>query len=69
MSTKDTVLYRWRAGTGFTQADAAAQLGMSRVAYQALEAERDFKTGKPVKPDRRTLLACQAILSGLDPYQ
>lgn len=60
-------LFAWRAAMGWTQAAAATNLGITRVTYQKLERGVDWKTGAPALIDRRTALACAAMVAGLVP--
>ncbi|WP_141239782.1 helix-turn-helix domain-containing protein [Candidatus Dactylopiibacterium carminicum] len=50
---------------GYTQAQAAEALGVSRATYQDLSAGKSRNTGRPVEIDRRTELACAAIEAGI----
>lgn len=67
--TKPTALAAWRDRLGLTHRQAAEALGITLVAYQVLERERNFdsKGGGEVKVDLRTKLAAAAIEAGLDP--
>jgi len=58
-------LKQWRSDMGLSQRAAAAALGMSLPAYQALERGASFSTGKPTTIDRRTELACAALAAGI----
>jgi DNA-binding XRE family transcriptional regulator len=61
-------LKMWRTETmGLTQPQAAAALGVAPVTYQEWERGERFATGKPVKIDLRTALACAALAHGLKP--
>lgn len=60
-------LKAWRDLMKLTQRGAAEALGMTQSAYSAMERGRSYSTGKPVVIDRRTELACVALLSGLAP--
>lgn len=59
-------LKAWRTDMGLTQQAAADALGVTLATFQQWERGTSFATGKPVKIDRRTALACAAIRSGLD---
>jgi len=58
-------LKAWRTALGLSQRAAAEGLGVSLPTYQAMERGSSFATGKPVVIDRRTALACAAIVAGL----
>jgi len=60
-------LATWRASLKLSQRAAAAALGVTLTTYQAMERGRSWGTGRPVPIDRRTALACAAILAGLEP--
>lgn len=60
-------LAQWRAEMGLTQRAAAEALGVTLAAYQAMERGASWATGKPIKIDRRTALACAAIRAGIAP--
>jgi len=51
----------WRQRMGWIQQKAADELGVTKTTYQALERGTSFATGKPVKIDKRTILACTAL--------
>ena len=59
-------LRSWRAQMGITQDKAADLLGMSPSNYKDLERGERRTTGKVIEQlDRRTELACSAIVAGL----
>ena len=58
-------LAAWRQHMGYTQAQAAAALGVQPVTYQEWERGARFRDGRPVEIDRRTALACAALAAGL----
>lgn len=60
-------LAAWRAEMGFSQAAAARALGVTLATYQSLERGATWATGRAKSIDRRTALACAAILAGLAP--
>lgn len=60
-------LRTWRTDMGYTQQVAADALGVTLATFQQWERGTSFATGKPVKIDRRTALACAAIRAGLAP--
>jgi len=60
-------LRAWRTAIGITQQAAADALGVTLATFQQWERGTSFATGKPVKIDRRTSLACAAIRAGLEP--
>lgn len=60
-------LKTWRTDMGLTQQAAADALGVTLATFQQWERGASFATGKPVKIDRRTALACAAIRAGLEP--
>lgn len=62
-----TQLATWRSELRLSQQAAADALGMAKTNYQALERGISWSTGKPVKIDRRTALACAAIRAGIVP--
>ncbi len=53
---------------GYSQRAAAAALGVTLATYQRLERGADWTTGVAVHIDRRTALACAALMAGLAPY-
>lgn len=65
--TSDHML-AWRSEMGFTQRAAAVALGVSLATYQAWERGRSWENNRPLAIDRRTALACAALLAGLPPY-
>ena len=69
LSMKDTLIKRWRVSMGWTQQRAADALGMALKNYQQLDKGvymSGLKQGEPIKPDKRTLLACRALMLGCD---
>ena len=59
-------LRAWRTKMGITQDKAAKLLGMSPSNYKDLEMGKRRTTGKVIEQlDRRTALACTAIVEGL----
>lgn len=60
-----TDLRAWQDFMGYTQPQAAGALGMSLSGYQQLRSGFSRTTGKPIKIDQRTALACAAIAAGL----
>jgi len=69
----DTPVARWRvrmrqARGRYNQRLAAAELGVSLPAYQAIERGRTWE-GEPLEPDRRTCLACAALEAGIAPIK
>lgn len=63
-----TDLQSWRECMGYTQRQAASALGMTLKAYGELERGKSYDTGKPMLPDKRTLLACAALVKKLKPW-
>ncbi len=62
-------LRAWQAQMGYTQPMAADALGMSRSGYCDLIAGLRRASGTPIEQiDRRTALACAAIMHGLPPW-
>lgn len=60
-------ILEWRERMGWTQSQAAQALGVSVPTYQRQELGKNLQTGQSIEPDRRTRLACAALLSGLAP--
>ena len=58
-------LKTWRTNMGWTQAHAAEQLGVTIATYQSWERGRHWTSGKLVEIDRRTELACAALMAGI----
>lgn len=58
-------LRAWQAQMGYTYDTAAQALGVSRSTYADWLAGTSRTTGKPITIDRRTALACSAIVAGL----
>lgn len=52
---------QWRANMGWTQREAARQLGIALNSFQELERGKRFKDGAPVYVSRRTALALTAL--------
>ena len=61
-------LRAWQAAMGFTQAQAAAALGVGVSAYKDWCNGKSRTTGKPVAIDLRTALACAALAARLGPW-
>lgn len=77
-----SLILAWRLCLGWTQSEAAEDLGMTRKNYLAHERvvswagrwNSDAREGEPkvefvtgiIEPDRRMLLACNALLNGFD---
>lgn len=60
---------RWQKELGYkTQADAAEALGISVATFQDMRNGISRNTGKAIEIDKRTALACAALLHGLEPY-
>lgn len=60
---------RWQKEAGFkTQKDAADALGISVATFQDMRNGISRNSGKAVVIDKRTALACAALLHGLEPY-
>lgn len=57
----------WRRRKGFTQRQAAAQLGTTLSTYQQWETGVSRNTGQPIAPPRVALLAAAALEHGLKP--
>lgn len=49
--------------------EAADALGVTLATYQRLERGSDWTTGRPVKVDRRTALACAALAAGIGEWR
>ena len=62
-----TDLRAWQKAMRYTYDTAAQALGINRSTYANLLAGVDPKTGEPKLIDRRTALACAAILAGINP--
>jgi transcriptional regulator with XRE-family HTH domain len=58
---------RWRKLLGWSQKDAAEQLGLKRRVVQYYE--KGLRGDKPVKIPRTVRLACYALSIGVDDYQ
>lgn len=61
-----TPIARWRARMGWSQREAARQLGMSLSAYQEHERGASFD-GRPRELSQVLLLACAALESDTPP--
>lgn len=57
----------WRGRMDMSQRAAAEALGISLRAWQELERGAEFGSDRPRVADRRTLLACAALLVGVEP--
>ena len=66
-----TQLTAWRERLGWSQAEAARQLGLSPNAYGAFEAGHylDGRPSKPARIKRHIALACAALAYGLPPLE
>ena len=62
-----TDLRAWQKAMRYTYDTAAQALGINRSTYAALISGINPKTGEPKPIDRRTALACAAILAGINP--
>jgi len=56
-------LREWQARMGYTQAQAADALGVGLSAYKDWITGVSRTTGKPVSIDKRTGLACAAMMT------
>lgn len=61
-------LIAWQSQMGFTQAQAAAALGVGLATYRDWITGVSRTTGKATTIERRTGLACAALASGLEEY-
>ena len=59
----------WRATMGFSQAEAAEALGLSKPAVENYDRGVRRDDGKPVKIPKTVALACRALFHKLDPWQ
>ncbi|QTD44310.1 hypothetical protein [Ottowia testudinis] len=59
----------WLAHMGLSERAAAEALGCSPSAVGHMRRGINYATGKPVKIDRRTALACAALAAGLSPWR
>ena len=59
----------WRERLGWTQAQAAAALGVTRTTYLTWELGHSYTTGKPVAAPKVAELAAAALEAGLPPIQ
>ena len=53
---------------GYTQAQAAEALGVSLATYKDWLHGKSRTSGNPIKIDRRTALACAALVAGIAEY-
>ena len=60
-----TDLRAWQLRMGYTQARAAAALGVSLATYKDWLRGQSRTSGQPITIDRRTELACAALESGI----
>ncbi|MDY7537693.1 helix-turn-helix transcriptional regulator [Undibacterium sp. RTI2.1] len=58
----------WQSQMGYTQAQAAETLGVGLSAYKDWINGMSRTTGKPVSIDKRTGLACAALVANLSEY-
>lgn len=65
-ATSPGALEAWRQRMGWTQRQAAAELGMTLKTYQQQERGVSWSTGAPITVPRTTLLAAAAREAGLD---
>ncbi|MBC3931963.1 helix-turn-helix domain-containing protein [Undibacterium curvum] len=61
-------LRAWQSQMGYTQAGAAEALGVSLATYKDWLTGKSRTTGRPVTIDRRTALACAALVAGIPPF-
>ena len=59
----------WQAQMGYTYDTAAHALGVNRSTYANWLMPVNRVTGEPTVIDKRTALACAALLAGLKPHQ
>lgn len=59
-------LQAWRERIGVSQGRAAELIGVSVATYKALERGTHWGSNKPYPIDRRTMLACAAVESGVE---
>ena len=58
-------LRAWQARMGYTHAKAAKALGVATCTYSDWVMGKSRTSGKPVKVDHRTMLACAALEAGI----
>lgn len=59
----------WRSGMSFTQASAAAALGVSKRTVELYEkGRRDAPDPRPVEIPKTVALACMALRAGIADY-
>ncbi len=63
-----TDLKAWQKRMSYTQPQAADALGVGLSAYKDWITGTSRTTGKPVSIDKRTGLACAAIVAGLSEF-
>lgn len=61
-------LIAWQETMEYTQEQAAEALGIGLSAYKDWRNGKSRTTGKPVKIELRTALACAALAAGLKPW-
>lgn len=59
----------WRKGMGYTQAEAAAALGIGMSSVRLYEHGKRHEDGRPVVIPRTLELACAALAAGIDRYE
>lgn len=64
-ATNPGALEAWRQRMGWSQRQAAAELGLNLKTYQQQERGVSWKTGEPITAPRTTLLAAAALEQGL----
>lgn len=57
----------WRKAMGFSQADAATALGLSKSTIELYDAGKRRDDGRPVEISRTVALACSALYHRLEP--
>jgi len=63
-----TTFQSWMSAMGLSVRSAADLLGCSPATVQDLAVGKSRDTGKPIKYDKRTALACIALAKGLKPW-
>jgi transcriptional regulator with XRE-family HTH domain len=58
----------WRKAMGWTQTEAAIELGISRGSVELYERGSRREDGRPVEIPRTVALACAALTHGLEPW-
>lgn len=58
----------WLAHMGLSEVRAAAVLGCAPATVGSMRRGISHSTGKPVRIDKRTALACAALAAGLEPW-